>query len=372
MTKRLQQIILFLIILLILPASQGSVRLKAIARLSGLQENPLTGYGLVIGLAGSGDSRRSKDTTQSIANLLQTFGITINPNDINSRNAATVIITANLPAHAHQGDKLDINVASLGDAKSLLGGTLLATPLKGPDNQIYALAQGPLSIGGFKYDLFGNVVQKNHPTAGLIPDGAIVEKTLYNEITEKSGELHLILNRPDYTTADRVERSVNARFGSNVALARTAQDIEITPPPEARKHFIRFISQIENLNVTTDNLPTVVVNERTGVVVAGADVKIDAVTISHGNLQIAISTTYNVSQPNVVGEAGPQIKTVVTPSTNISVKEPDAHSVRLHEGSTIAELMAALIKMHTSTRDIIAILESLKRSGALHAELVIQ
>lgn len=364
---------LLLVLLLIIPhPGNSAVRLKSIARLSGLQDNPITGYGLVIGLAGSGDSRRSKETTQAIANLLLSFGININPKDINSRNSATVIITANLPAHAHQGDKLDINVASIGDAKSLLGGTLLATPLKGPDNLIYALAQGPLSIGGFKYDLFGNVVQKNHPTAGIIPDGAIVEKSIYNDIIEKTGELHVILNRPDYTTADHVERALNKKFGAEIAMARSAQDIEIHPPKEARKHFIRFISELENVDVITDNLPTVVVNERTGVVIAGADVKIDAVTISHGNLQIAISTSYNVSQPTLLANVGHQVKTAITPSTNMSVKEPGANSVQLAEGSTVADLIAALIKMKTSTRDIIAILESLKRSGALHAELIIQ
>ncbi len=357
---------------LTLSNAHSAVRLKSIARLSGLQENPITGYGLVIGLAGSGDSRRSKDTTQAIANLLQSFGVNINPNDINSRNSATVVITTNLPSHAHQGDKLDINVASLGDAKSLLGGTLLTTPLKGPDNQIYALAQGPLSIGGFKYDLFGNVIQKNHPTAGIITDGAVVEKTLYNDVIEKTGELHVILNHPDYTTADHVERALNKKFGSDIARARSAQDIEIHPPKEAQKHFIRFISQLENVNVVTDNLPTVVVNERTGVVVAGADVRIDAVTISHGNLQIAIATNYNVSQPTLVSDVGRQVRTAITPSTNLTVKEPDANSLKLAEGSTVEDLIAALIKMKTSTRDIIAILESLKRSGALHAELIIQ
>lgn len=361
-----------LTLMLILGSSKAAVRLKSIARLSGLQENPITGYGLVIGLAGSGDSRRSKDTTQSIANLLQSFGININPNEINSRNSATVIITASLPSHAHQGDKLDINVASLGDAKSLLGGTLLTTPLKGPDNQIYALAQGPLSIGGFKYDLYGNIIQKNHPTAGIISDGAVVEKTLYNDVVEKSGELHVILNHPDYTTADHVEQALNKQFGLTIARARSAQDIEIHPPKAARQHFIRFISQLENVNVVTDNLPTVVVNERTGVVVAGADVKLDAVTISHGNLQIAISTQYNVSQPTLLGHAGRGVGTAITPSTNLSVKEPQANSVRLAKGSTIEDLIAALIKMKTSTRDIIAILQSLKRSGALHAELIIQ
>lgn len=361
-----------LLAIITLSTSYSAVRLKSIARLSGLQENPITGYGLVIGLAGSGDSRRSKDTTQAIANLLQSFGVNINPNDINSRNSATVIITTSLPSHAHQGDKLDINVASLGDAKSLLGGTLLTTPLKGPDNQIYALAQGPLSIGGFKYDLFGNVVQKNHPTAGIITDGAVVERTIYNDVIEKTGELHVILNHPDYTTADHVERALNKQFGSDIATARSAQDIEVHPPKDAQRHFIRFISQLENVNVITDNLPTVVVNERTGVVVAGADVTIDAVTISHGNLQIAIATNYNISQPTLISDVGRQVRTAITPSTNMTVKEPDANSVKLAKGSTVEDLIAALIKMKTSTRDIIAILESLKRSGALHAELIIQ
>lgn len=364
--------VLMMVLLGFLPQSHAQVRLKSIARLSGLQENPLVGYGLVIGLAGSGDSRRNKDTTQAIANLLQSFGVNINPNDINSRNTATVIITTNLPSFAHQGDKLDINVASLGDAKSLLGGTLLATPLKGPDNQIYALAQGALSIGGFKYDLFGNVVQKNHPTTGIIPGGAVVEKTLYNDLVEKSGELHVILNRPDFTTADHVETTLNQLFGSDTAIARSAQDIEIHPSKLAKQHVIRFISQLENILITTDSLPTVVVNERTGVIVAGADVRIDAVTISHGNLQIAIATDYNVSQPTLVSDVSRQVRTSITPSTNMNVKEPEVNSVKLDQGATIADLISALTKVKTSTRDTISILESLQRAGALHAELIIQ
>lgn len=350
----------------------AAVRLKSIARLSGLQENPITGYGLVIGLAGSGDSRRNKDTTLAISNLLQTFGVNINPNDINSRNTATVIISASLPSYAHQGDKLDINVASLGDARSLLGGTLLVTPLKGADNRVYALAQGPISIGGFKYDLYGNVIQKNHPTTGLIPGGAVVEKTLYNDVVDKTGDVHLILNHPDFTTADHIEAAINKQFGDQTALARSAQDIEIHPSPKARKHFIRFVSQLENIIITPDNLPTVVVNERTGVVVAGADVKIDAVTISHGNLQIAIATEYNVSQPTLIQRMNRQVRTAITPASNINVKEPSANLVSLNNGATVADLITALSQVQTSTRDIIAILESLKRAGALHAELVIQ
>jgi len=318
----MKRLLLALFILVTLHDSLAAVRLKSIAHLSGLQENPITGYGLVIGLAGSGDSRRNKDTTQAIANLLLSFGVNINPNDINSRNTATVIITTYLPSFVHQGDKLDINVASLGDAKSLLGGTLLAT--------------------------------------------------IYNELLNKEGDIHIILNHADFTTADRVEEAVNKQFGPRTALARGAQDIEVRLPKQARQHVIRFISQLENIPIVTDSLPTVVVNERTGVVIAGADVKIDAVTISHGNLQIAIATEYNVSQPEFVSDVGRQIKTAITPATNIQVKEPDAHAVKLSQGATIGELIESLIQARTSTRDIIAILESLKRAGALHAELIVQ
>ncbi|HRD70997.1 MAG TPA: flagellar basal body P-ring protein FlgI [Legionella sp.] len=369
---RLFSFLILFISIIFCQQNQATVRIKSIARFSGLQENPISGYGLVIGLAGSGDSRRNKDTTQAISNLLQTFGVNVNPNDINSRNTATVIITSHLPSFAHQGDRLDVNVASLGDAKSLLGGTLLVTPLKGTDDRVYALAQGPISIGGFKYDLYGNVVQKNHPTTGMIPGGAIVEKTLYNEVMDKTGDTNLILNHPDFTTAYHIETAINKRFGKNTAKARSAQEIEIHPPLTERGHFIRFISQLENVVITPDNLPTVVVNERTGVVVAGADVKIDSVTISHGNLQIAIATDFNVSQPALIQKMGRQVKTTITPASNINVKEPSANNVQLNQGATVADLITALSQVQTSTRDIISILESLQRAGALHAELVIQ
>ncbi len=191
-------------------------------------------------------------------------------------------------------------------------------------------------------------------------------------MVDKTGDVHLILNHPDFTTADHIEIAINKKFGKNTALARSAQDIEIHPPLPSRKHFIRFVSQLENIVITPDNLPTVVVNERTGVVVAGADVKIDAVTISHGNLQIAIATEFNVSQPTLIQNTGRQVRTEVTPSSNINVKESSAATVQLDQGATVADLISALSKVQTSTRDIIAILESLKRAGALHAELVIQ
>jgi flagellar P-ring protein FlgI len=370
--SRMKKMAFIFILFLLLPKGQASIRLKSLARLSGLQENPITGYGLVIGLAGTGDSRRNKDTTQAISNVLQTFGVTISPKDINSRNTATVIVTTNMPSDVHTGDKLDINVASLGDAKSLLGGTLLATPLKGADNQIYALAQGPVSIGGFKYDKYGNVIQKNHPTTGIIPDGAIVEKTLYNDVIDKTGEVHLILNHPDFTTADHIEGAINKRFGPNTARARSAQDIEIHPPTHTKNHFIHFVSQLEHIIITPDNIPTVVVNERTGVVIAGADARIDAVTISQGNLHIAIATEYQVSQPTFTQFMSKKVRTAVIPATNISVQESVGKTIYLKRAATVADLIAALTKAETTTQDIISILESLKKAGALHAELLVQ
>lgn len=351
---------------------KASVTIKSIARLADVQENPLTGYGLVTGLAGSGDSRRNRDTTQAIANVLQSFGVNINPGDINSRNSATVILTANLPAFSHVGDKIDVHVSSLGDARSLLGGTLLATPLKGPDNHIYALAQGPVSLGGYKYDLFGNVVQKNHPTTGIITNGAIVEQSLYNTLINKMGKLHLILNQPDFTTADRVVDVLNKHYGKGTAKAFGAQEIDINFPKSANKNLVRFISEFENLTIEPGRIPTVVVNERTGVVVAGSDVSIDSVTISHGNLQVSISTEYYVSQPNLVRQVTRSVATEIVPATRISAKESNANLVSMHHGATVADLIAALAQVRTSTRDVISILESLKRAGALHANLVVQ
>lgn len=366
---------LFLILLMTLTIAvsvHAGVKIKTLARVAGTQDNPLIGYGLVTGLAGTGDSRRSRDTTQAIANVLQSFGININPNEVNSRNTATVMVSVNLPPFAHTGDKLDINVSSLGDARSLVGGTLLITPLKGPDNRIYALAQGPVSVGGFKYDMFGNVLQKNHPTAGIIPNGAIVEKTIYNAMLNKFGTMHLILHRPDFTTADRVELALNRQFGKGVANAKSAQDIEIKVPKNHLKKFIRFISLVESTEIIPDNVPMVVVNERTGVVVAGGDVRIDSVTISHGNLQISISTDYMVSQPTLVRNVSANVATTVVPQTQITAQEQQANVVTLPQGASVANLIKALSQVKTSTRDVISILESLKRSGALHAELVIQ
>jgi len=368
----MKRIIAMLLTSLIAFSGLGAVRLKSLAHLSGLQENPITGYGLVIGLSGSGDSRRNKDTTQAIANVLQSFGVNISPNDINSRNSATVMVTANLPSFAHQGDKIDINVASLGDARSLLGGTLLITPLKGTDNLVYALAQGPISIGGFKYDAFGNVIQKNHPTSGLIPNGAVVEKTLHNELIDKEGILHLVLNRADFTTASHIETALNQKFGPKTAHAISAQDVDIQMPHSAHGHLIHFVSLIENMNLTPDNMPTVVVNEKTGIVVAGNEVMIDPVTISHGQLQLSIATEFNAAQPTNLINPNRNIKTAILPSSSMTVKEPYASSINLPKGANVAELIKALSKVHTSTRDIIAILESLQRAGALHAELIIQ
>lgn len=350
----------------------GSVRIKALTHVEGLQDNPITGYGLIIGLAGTGDSPRNKDTTQAIANMLQTFGVTILPKEISARNSAAVIVSTNLPAFSHRGDKLDVNVASIGDAKSLSGGTLITTPLKGTDNQIYALAQGPISIGGFRYDEDGSRIQKNHPTSGLIPSGAIIERSIDNPLMDKSGVMTLILNHPDFTTATRIEQRINSFLHRNAAEANSPQVIHIRPMCHTKPKLIHFISTIENLVLTPDNMPLVVINERTGVIIAGNDVTIDPVTIAQGAIQLSIHKDYNVSQPTDIIDPNLNIHTAITPNVSMTLKEKPAATLVLHQGIHLSELIQTLRTHHATSRDIMTILESLQRAGALHAELIIQ
>lgn len=353
-------------------AQQTGVRLKDLGRFEGVRDNPLTGYGLVIGLAGTGDSGRSEATLQSIANALRSFGIVITPEQLNSRNVAAVFITAQLPGFAEPGRKLDVNVSSVGDARSLLGGTLLLAPLKGPDQRIYALAQGPVSVGGFKYDLFGNVAQKNHPTVGIVPEGATVERALEADVVRDDGSLNFLLYGPDFTTADRIAVSVNRALGASRAQAVHAGRVRIALSDVERLDLVRVIRQIEGLAIEPDHKAMVVVNERTGTVVAGGDVTVSAITITHGDLKVAISTDFIVSQPLVIGENNFGARTAIVPDTAIEVTEGQGAAVALPAGATVADLVTALNKINTSARDVITILQAIRRAGALHAELVVQ
>src|SRR5262245_40442087 len=352
------------------------VRLKDLGRVDGWRDNSLAGYGLVIGLAGTGDSLRNRATRQSIANVLSQFGLYLPIEQVQSRNVAAVLVMATLTPYAQEGNKLDVNVSSLGDARSLLGGTLLLTPLKAPNGRVYALAQGPLSIGGYSYDLFGNLVQKNHPTVGSIPGGAVDEANLPTVDGSERGKVVFVLADPDYTTASNVADSVNRALGRRLARARDASRVDIAlPGNQAGEDAVAFLKTVENVAVEPGQRARVVVNERTGTVVSGGDVRISQAEISHGDLKVTITTDYLVSQPNASywGFTGRGARTVVVPQTQIDVKEEDSQNVSLPgNNNTVAELTKALARIRTSPRDMISILQGLRTAGALRAELIIQ
>jgi flagellar P-ring protein precursor FlgI len=356
-------------------ASSGGVRIKDLGRIEGVRDNQLIGYGIVGGLAGTGDSLRNRATRQSIANALSQFELNIPNEQIQSRNVATVMITASLAPLARSGDKFDVVVTSMGDARSLLGGTLLMTPLRGPDGRVYALAQGPISVGGYRYDLNGNVVQRNHPTVGLIPSGATIETApVFTEDATRQGELLFLLAVPDNTTASRVAAAINAQFKSvgPIAEPRDARSVAIAAGPMSGAARVNFLTQIENLRITPDVAARVVVNERTGTVVSGGDVRISRVVVSHGDLRVSITTDFLVSQPTFVRDVGPDVRTQVVPRTRIDVAEPPAEVATILADSTVADLVQALNRVRTTPRDVISILQAIKAAGALHAELLIQ
>lgn len=353
-------------------ADDAGVRLKDIARIQGVRDNALTGYGIVIGLSGSGDSSKNRVTVQSVANTLSHYGINVSPDDLSTRNVAAVMVTATLPAFAESGQKLDVEVSSLGDARSLTGGMLLLTPLDGPDGKLYALAQGPVSVGGYVVESFGSLAQKNHPTVGRVPNGATVERASPLGLGGDADTLDVVLYQPDFTTAERVAESLNRNIPGVSAAAQDAGKIAVRfPGPPA--NLVRAIAQIENVPVVPDQVARVVVNERTGSVVAGGDVRIGAVSITQGDLRIEVQTDFLVSQPEgIYGRPSRGIATTVVPQSTIKVDEPPARSVSMPSGTTVTELVAALHTIHINTQGVIGILQSIKAAGALRGELVIQ
>jgi flagellar P-ring protein precursor FlgI len=346
------------------------LRIKDVARVEGWRDNPLIGYGVVTGLAGTGDSMRNTAARQSLANLLKQFDLTVPSDQIQSRNVAVVMITADLPAFGQGGDRIDAAVTSIGDARSLVGGTLLMAPLKGADSKIHALAQGQVSVGGYKYDANGNVMQKNHPTVGTIPAGAIIEVPIATTVVTAANSVKLKLTEPDYTTANRIAQAINTAFARSIANPMDAGTVEIEVGDENKQQFVGFMTRLENVRIEPDQRARVVVNERTGTIVAGGDVRLSRVTIAHGDLKLSIVTDYAVSQPLYVGRAGEGVRTVVVPKSRIEVNEAN-NDVVTQSGTTVADLVQALNRIKTSTRDIIAILQSIKAAGALHADLII-
>jgi flagellar P-ring protein precursor FlgI len=360
--------ILLCLLALGLVNSAHAVRLKDIARVQDDRSHALVGYGLVVGLAGSGDSERNRATRQSLVNVLKSFNLSVTEGDLSSRNTAAVLVTANLGAFSEKGDRIDVQVSSLGDARSLSGGTLLLTPLSGPDSKLYALAQGALSVGGYQFEANANSLRKNHPTVGQIPRGATVEQAaLANGLA--SDRLGIILNEPDFTTAERAAAAIRSAIGNDDVRVVHAAKIEIGAKGQALP---QLIAALEKVEVAPDQVARVVVNERTGTVVAGANVRLSEVSISQGNLNVEVSTKFLVSQPEWVVRPGSGVSTAVVPDTRIEAKESQAAPVQLQEGATVADLVTALHRVNLSTRDVINVLQAIKRAGALHAELVIQ
>lgn len=365
----------FCLLFLVLACAQvyaEPIRIKDIGRMSGWRENALNGYGLVTGLAGTGDSPRNRATRQSIANMLSRFDLTVTADDMQSRNVAAVMVTATLPPFARTGDTIDVTVTSIGDARSLVGGSLILAPLKGPDGQIYALAQGALTVGGYKYDMNGNVVQKNHPTVASIPGGASIEVGVKARMQSDHHTVTFVLSDPDYTTATRVADAINARFGTRLAAAQDAEGIEVAVPEDRRGRLAEFITTLENVMVEPDRRARVVVNERTGTVVAGGDVRISKVVVTQGDLRVSIVTDNTVSQPLTVSYAGGSGQALRVANSRVDVEERSATGFVGADNNTVGDLVQTLVRLKTNTRDIISILRAVKAAGAMHAELVVQ
>ncbi len=344
-----------------------SVRLKDISEVEGVRGNFLVGYGLVVGLKQTGDGDQTKFTVQSIVNMLERFGILVPKEQVKLKNVAAVMVTAYLPPYAKPGQRIDVEVSAIGDAKSLQGGTLLMTPLKGPDGQVYALAQGPISIGGFGAQGGGAQVQVNHPTVGKIPNGAIVEREVPMEDLNSLSKVVLSLKTEDFTTTSKVVEAINTYLKGNYAKALDLKNIELTVPSNYQKRVVKLLGEIGNLEVIPDSPARVVIDEKTGTVIIGENVKISRVAVAHGNLSVEIKETPEVSQPYPLSPG----ETVVTPRTEIQAKEQKAKIVVLEEGVTLGELVRALNAVGATPRELIAILQAIKAAGALHADLII-
>ncbi|GAB4237660.1 MAG: flagellar basal body P-ring protein FlgI [Acidobacteriota bacterium] len=341
-------------------------RLKDIARIQGVRPNQLIGYGLVVGLDGTGDSRQTRFTTQTLSNLLQLEGIVVDPRSIQVSNTAAVMVTAELPPFARIGSRIDVTVSSIGDAESLQGGVLLMTPLRAANGQVYAVAQGPVSIGGFAARTATASVQKNQPTAGRIPGGALVERELGFELQGKPA-LRWILDQDDFTTARRAAETINAKLGMEAARALDSRTIEVVVPSAYRDRVVDFVADLENETLEVDHVSKVVLNEKTGTIVFGGDVRIAPVTIVHGSLTVQIGTEFQISQPQPFAQG----ETVVVPEQTVEVQEGPGETVTVPEGSSIEDVVRALHSIGATPRDILAIIQAIKAAGALQSELEI-
>jgi flagellar P-ring protein precursor FlgI len=343
-----------------------AARLKELVSIEGVRDNQLLGYGLVVGLAGTGDRSQTIFPVQSLTNLLQKMGVTVSASALTVKNTAGVMVTATLPPYAQPGSHLDVTVGAMGDAANLQGGLLILTSLRAQNGEVYAVAQGSVITGGFAAASAGTGVVRNHPTAGRIPEGAIVERGAPS--VNISTHMNLQLHDADFTTAARIAEVINKRFApvsGGVAHAQNSALINVAIPSDFSGQSTEFISELENLSVDVDRPAKIVINERTGTIILGKEVRISPVAILHGNLSVEIQTRVKVSQP--LPESGGT--TQVIPEATVGVKEEKARNVVLQQGATVEELVRALTAIGSTARDVIAILQNLKAAGALEAEL---
>ncbi len=352
----------------------ATARLKDVVSVKGVRENQLLGYGLVVGLKGSGDSKKEY-TGISLSQMFRQLGVEVKSDQIESKNVAAVVVTTNLPPFSRAGSKIDVTVNSVGDAKSLAGGTLLMTPLRGGDRAVYVVAQGPLSVGGYAAEGGGSSSSKNHPTVGMIPNGGIVEKEVGVDFSNRSA-LRLALHNPDFTTAARVSKTINMELGGLYARARDAATIDVVVPFDFEGGVVELMATLERLTINSDTRARVVINERTGTIVVGESVRVSTVAIAHGNLTLEVKTQEKTTETTdlAVSEnpAVPQQKVVETvKETTLSVNEPGDKLINVNTGATLGDLVKGLNALGVTPRDLIGILQSLKAQGALQAELEI-
>jgi flagellar P-ring protein precursor FlgI len=338
--------------------------IRDIASVEGVRENPVLGYGMVVGLKGTGDRQQTIFTTQTLANILQHLGVQIPASTVKVNNVAAVFVTASLPPFAAPGARLDATVASVGDARSLEGGLLLLTPLYGADGKVYAAAQGPVTIGGYSAGAGGNTKQVNHPTTGRIPGGALVERDSSLDL-RRLDKLSLLLADANFSTAKAMADSINHEFGKGVAVPMDSRRVDVDTAASKVENLPTLLARIEDLEVEVHRRAKVVVNERTGTIVLGQEVRLGAVSILHGNISIEVATSYQVSQPNPLAVG----RTAVVPETALKTEESEAKRVALSEGASVEQLVSGLQKIGATSRDVIAILQAIKAAGALEADL---
>jgi len=342
----------------------AAARLKDISEINGVRDNQLVGYGLVVGLDGTGDGKKAAFTVQSMAAMLEKMGVTVDQNDIQVKNVAAVMATATLPPFAKRGNRIDVLVSSIGDASNLQGGTLMLTPLKGVDGKIYAVAQGPVNTGGFSAGGAAAATVKNFPTVGRLLSGATIEREVPNAFGERDTLIYS-LHTPDFTTAMRAVEAINRHLTMPHARATDPGTIEITIPQKYRGNTVLLVAELSDLEIVPDNDAKVVINERTGTVVMGDKVRISTIAIAHGNLSIVVKENLNASQPLPLSDG----QTVVTPDTQLTVQEDGAQLMVVPNGVSIGQVVNALNALGVTPRDLIAIFQAIKAAGALQADL---